>query len=209
MDNIIIILLVIISLLLAYIIFNKLDKQEDFATDLEAIANIASLYNTSNFTVTNANITGALSVGSLNILPKGIIVAWTGRTPPAGWALCDGTKIGDLQTPDLRGRFILGAMIGTNQSNTYTQSAVPSPTSDYWGYGGEEKVTLTVDQMPAHAHTVGNVTGGWIGNNADRGGDISAHDNPTLGTYPTNSVGGGQPHNNIPPYWVLAYIIKL
>ena len=42
-----------------------------------------------------------------NRLKKGIIVMWSGADTdvPAGWVLCDGTN----NTPDLRGRFILGS----------------------------------------------------------------------------------------------------
>lgn len=28
-------------------------------------------------------------------------------------------------------------------------------------------------------------------------------------TFTTNTLGGDQPHNNMPPYYVLAYIVKL
>lgn len=39
-----------------------------------------------------------------NIVPKGAIMAFHGDTPPAGWAVCDGTN----GTPDLVGKFIKG-----------------------------------------------------------------------------------------------------
>lgn len=51
---------------------------------------------------------------------------------PAGWALCDGQN----NTPDLRGRFVLGA------GQEYEAGAM----------GGVEEVALTVEQMPKHAH---------------------------------------------------------
>ena len=72
----------------------------------------------------------------INTLPPGSIIAWSSETPPKGWALCDGQNyfldskgeaqpIYDVfdhggigfrskQTPDLRGRFILGAGNGSD-----------------------------------------------------------------------------------------------
>lgn len=42
-----------------------------------------------------------------DVLPKGIILLWSGSVVsiPSGWRLCDGTN----STPDLRGKFIIGA----------------------------------------------------------------------------------------------------
>ena len=52
---------------------------------------------------------------------------------PTGWVLCDGTN----GTPDLRDRFIMGATSDSNVGEI----------------GGENEVTLTVEQMPAHTHS--------------------------------------------------------
>ncbi len=42
----------------------------------------------------------------LAAIPKGVIFPWIGTTkPPKGWAICDGTN----GTPDLRGKFLMGA----------------------------------------------------------------------------------------------------
>ena len=51
---------------------------------------------------------GAILAHSQNAaLPIGMIIIWAGTVAslPAGWAVCDGTG----GTPDLRGRFVLGA----------------------------------------------------------------------------------------------------
>lgn len=75
-----------------------------------------------------------LSGGGGAGIPTGLISIWYGAVDsiPDGWALCDGTN----GTPDLRDRFVLGA------GSKYGVGAK----------GGEEAVTLTVDQMPKHDH---------------------------------------------------------
>ena len=71
--------------------------------------------------------------GNLSSLafPTGIIVMWNGPGTliPPGWVLCDGRN----NTPDLQSKFVLG---GNN--------AGPG--------GGSTKLTLKVDNIPAHTH---------------------------------------------------------
>jgi hypothetical protein len=42
-------------------------------------------------------------------IPLGGIIMWSGITPPDGWAICDGDVVNGVQTPDLRGRFVVGS----------------------------------------------------------------------------------------------------
>lgn len=52
------------------------------------------------------NVTGKIQQGGNELLPAGSIIMWYGAAPaPKGWAICDGTN----KTPDLRGRFVIGA----------------------------------------------------------------------------------------------------
>jgi len=53
-------------------------------------------------------VTGALTAGSLNIVPRGCIMMWNSATIPAGWVLCNGQN----GTPDMQGRLIQGGTGG-------------------------------------------------------------------------------------------------
>lgn len=131
---------------------------------------------------------------------KGMILVWSGSLNdiPFGWKLCDGNN----GTPDLRDKFILGA--GKRSMGSI---------------GGEENHILTLNEIPSHNHTwnigyeiapmpkddtgskstfadlLGYNQGGW-----------------GYGTYPpqpTSYQGGSRAHNNMPPYYVLAFIMKV
>lgn len=125
------------------------------------------------------------------ILPTGCIVLWSGSesSVPDGFALCNGQN----GTPDLRDKFVLGT--GTKYSVGDT--------------GGEEEVTLTVAQMPNHVHpfTTTSGTGGskGIANVSSGNVGIYAYNQPIK----ESSSGSSQPHPNMPPYYVLAYIMKI
>jgi len=135
--------------------------------------------------------------------PYGTIVIWSGNTDavPHGWHLCDGTG----GTPDLRDRFVVGAGL------SYAKGAT----------GGEATHQLTVDEMPAHTHGVagehthdvmlntGSGSYQTLGYNPDKGvwwvsGKISSN-----GAHQHPAAGGNAAHENRPPYYALAYIMKI
>src|SRR6056297_1655110 len=175
-----------------------------------------------NITATgNMNTTGKVQENGNDLLPKGAIIMWSGTSPPDGWALCDGTN-----GPDLRGRFIVGyenrSTIPAHSDNNY--KTIEST-------GGEKNHTLTIDEMPSRNHN--GATGGakailslqveGMGSGTDHGHELDqADNNPTSGytndsdiisqsshTHTIASQGGGSAHENRPPYYVLAFIIKL
>lgn len=67
--------------------------------------------------------------------------------------------------------------------------------------GGEEKVTLTVSEMPEHYHSFTASPYLW----SERDGTSDEIISPNTGTAKavsktTASVGGSKPHNNMPPF---------
>jgi microcystin-dependent protein len=180
----------------------------------------------------NLNAGGAVaaaSVSGFGTIPLGGIIMWSGAVSsvPTGWALCDGRSSNGRTTPDLRGRFVVGAGQGVGLSNRNVGDT-----------GGAETVTLTVSQIPAHNHRVaGNTTTGgehthnFRGYHANFGHSGSATEGSTKndddGTFidsgaitsagshshafdvTSDSTGGNGSHENMPPFYVLAFIMRV
>ena len=149
-------------------------------------------------------------------IPRGVIMMWSGSvdTIPQDWALCDGGN----STPDLRGRFILGQGNGAGLTNRGLGQT-----------GGVERHQLSVTEMPSHSHSVYDPGHShyWQASRQEAGTDDSNNScelskgdrgNADTMTKYTSSVGSGisiyanggnSSHENMPPFYVLAYIMKL
>jgi microcystin-dependent protein len=162
------------------------------------------------------------SSASGDTLPKRSIVMWGGdqNDIPNGYRLCDGGSLNGVTTPDLRGRFVLGFNDGaagvngssTNGGNTTTGTGARTST-DLSGAvgrtGGEVLHQLTVNEMPAHTHPYEDTyRTGNQGTDNIAGTETAANETSTNANKTTGSTGGDASHNNIPPYYVLAYIMK-
>lgn len=129
------------------------------------------------------------------VIPTGVITLWSGAANaiPTGWKLCDGQN----GTPNLTNRFVVGA------GNSYAVAAT----------GGASTVTLTTEQIPSHNHTLTGVNGS-LSDNGNVGSSFVMDNNEGVygwqsGPYAAiSSVGGGQSHDNIPPYYALCYIMR-
>ena len=148
-----------------------------------------------------------------HLMPKGTIVAYNGESNiPHGWAVCDGSN----NTPDLKGRFILGS----------------SNTKKLGSKGGLERVILNINEMPSHNHNARTKpsgshihgiatrqddynTNGGAGPSygRDNGSYARRHNTQNGGNHNHSLVvdknGGNQSHENMPPYYVLVYIMKI
>lgn len=140
----------------------------------------------------DATMGGGLKAGSftgIGALPVGTIILWFGDTnqAPDGWAFCDGNN----GTPDLRGKFAVGAGNQYNVGDT----------------GGAATVTLETKHLPPHSHGYELRDDG----NRDAASGADRNDHVWHGdkTVNTGSAGGGGAHENLPPYRALQYIMRV
>jgi microcystin-dependent protein len=161
------------------------------------------------------------------ICPVGTIMLWSTDVAPDGWLLCDGKEYisteekyknlyavikntyggtgANFKVPDLKGRFPLGFGQGAGLTNRKIADT-----------GGVETVTLDVSQIPKHSHNWNNGNWGLMyqdGHVTYSGkSDYTEHEpnlvQTPLKNFNVSEVGGGQAHNNMPPFLVLNFIIK-
>ena len=160
---------------------------------------------------TNANITGIVTANTFagnGTIPVGGIIMWSGTIAniPTGWALCNGSN----STPDLRNRFIVGAHSGAGNGTSATTGPTFSVTTgalsaDYTpgNAGGETAHQLTIAELASHNHS------GKLVNSSEKSGTggqtAAAISQPTTNT---SSTGGDNYHENRPPYYALAFIMR-
>lgn len=152
---------------------------------------------------------GANDVAPGNVLPIGGIMIWSGavNSIPSGWALCDGSN----NTPDLRGRFVVG-------------HASSVPDFNLIGKQGGGEAILTQNNLPKHTHEINDpghthafsIIGGGDDHSSGR---HSNKRNDRQENYVTQSAttgitilpSGGQdnptPIKTLPPYYTLCYIM--
>lgn len=151
-------------------------------------------------------------------MPTGSVSAFVGTIAPEGYLLCDGASYekaaypslwGVLSlhgaifeedtthfiVPDLRGRVIVGAGQGMGLTNRLVGQ-----------FDGFETHTLEVNELPVHEHNV-PYTIQLAGALMASGGDFDVIDF-TASPASTSETGNDQAHNNMPPFFVLNFIIK-
>ena len=157
--------------------------------------------------------------GFINSMPRFSIIAFYADENPKGWAQCNGktyklNSVGvayevaasdttGIITPDLRGRMIIG--VGQGNSGLTNRKRNDA--------GGFETHTLTEAEMPAHTH---NLT---VGLGEEKGKQTEDKVSMYYNRWPWGDgrgtggiirhTGGNQPHNNMPPWYAINYIMKL
>ncbi|UTW59408.1 phage tail protein [Kordiimonas sp. SCSIO 12603] len=150
---------------------------------------------------------------SLNDGTIGEVRLWAGNFAPKNWAFCDGQVLraednqmlfsvigatygGDgfrtFALPDMRGRVAIGTGTGPGLSQ-----------SQLGGQRGVEAVTLSVEELPAHAHQLNfSTTSGVAGTDGPPATFLN-----TASTMQSDVTGGGRAHENMQPSLGLNYII--
>jgi len=165
-----------------------------------------------------------------SLVPSGLISMWSGSVQniPSAWALCDGTK----GTPDLRDKFIVGA--GNSYSVNNTGGTLAQTVSGNTSLNGDHSHghNLGTTVSGSHTHTYSGTTGTefndgrWF-DSGDRdrrylenhrhnyNGTTSSAGTHLHGITGTISNAGSHQHSfnasfdNRPPYYALAFIMKL
>ena len=127
---------------------------------------------------------------------------------PSGWKKADGSSLSSSVYKELYN------VIGTTYGGTSASFKLPD-LSGRFAYGhstrgsksGEEKHKLTKDEMPSHTHGYSGV----YGNGNPDGSCDTANEAGADCSYPREAivkyVGGGEVHENMPPFLTVDYII--
>ena len=158
----------------------------------------------------------------------GEIRMFAGNFAPRGWAFCDGQLLAVSQNDALFS--LLGTIYGGDGRTTFGLPHMRGRIPVHAGSGpglsprrlgakaGEEKITLTVNQLPSHGHPLQASTdtadSGVATNNVPAQStlvDLYSTESPTLNMASSaiNNVGGSQSHTNLMPYLCINYIIAL
>ena len=162
--------------------------------------------------------------------PSGTVAAYAGAIAPTGWFLCDGSVVsqttfaalfaivsttyntggegaGNFRLPDLRGRIPVGL---DNMGGPAAGVITDGQGIILGGVFGDEEHTLTVAEMPSHAHQYDDQYVGTSSTGAEDGPsatNLNADFTEELGRT-TTSAGSGNAHANVQPVMAMNIIIK-
>ena len=154
----------------------------------------------------------------------GEIRMFAGNFAPAGWAFCNGALVPISENDALFS--LIGTTYGGDGETTFALPNIQSRVPVHQGNGfilgetgGAEQVTLTLNQIPSHAHVplandggsgnpvnspAGSVWSGWTG-----GGYSAQVPAAAMNAAAVGMTGGSQPHDNMMPFLALNFIISL
>lgn len=169
----------------------------------------------------------------------GLIKMFAGRFAPRYYAFCDGQELdiqkymvlysligntygGDGRTkfnlPDLRGRMVIGSGIGKVTLNSISTDFLTPRVKGK--PDGRENITLTKEHIPTHTHEYRWITGAREEKNPAgnflgiAAGKFYVNEKSADKLYPMAQgtiamAGGDQPHENMPPFLCMNFIICL
>jgi microcystin-dependent protein len=152
----------------------------------------------------------------------GEIRMFAGNFAPAGWAFCDGSLL-DIASNDTLFNLI-GTTYGGDGQGTFAlpdlRSRVPvhaGPGFPLAQTGGEETVTLTLGQTPAHIHVPQASSspgtqagpGGGVWAQSAAGQFSAAVPSVSMAAGALGLTGGSQPHDNMAPFLAVNFILSL
>ena len=151
-------------------------------------------YNPSTNRLTAGSYAGdGSALTGIEAFVTGMIILWSGAADaiPSGFVLCDGNN----NTPNLSGRFVVG----------YDASNSDYDVNDT---GGAENVTLTIAQIPNHKHTTSFDGHKFFPGDGSTSVSYGGAGGDPATVFSMDNTGGGQSHENRPPYYALCYIMK-
>ncbi len=148
---------------------------------------------------------------------------FAGNFAPAGWMFCEGQLIPISEYETLFQ--LIGTTYGGDGESTFAMPDLRGRLPIHQGNGfilaepgGAEEITLTVNQIPNHSHSMlastAVATETTVGDRV--GGQTSAFDLyqsagglSSMAPASIASTGGSQPHTNFQPYLCVNFIISL
>jgi microcystin-dependent protein len=153
----------------------------------------------------------------------GEIRIFAGNFAPVGWMFCEGQLLPISENETLFQ--LIGTTYGGDGQSTFGLPDLRGRVPIHQGNGsilaetaGAEEVTLTVQQIPVHTHTM--LANSGLASEFAPGGQVFAQPQ-TVNAYVTGPpvsplapssctiVGGSQPHTNFQPYLCVNFIISL
>lgn len=144
-------------------------------------------------------------------LVTGMIMLWSGSVAsiPSGWALCNGSN----GTPDLRDRFVVGAgsTYAVNATGGSANAIVVSHTHTATSTDSGHQHNQNTRSASFFGSSDGLAAGGSFSGQAElnvSGGRLTDSASANISTS-ISTTGSSGTNANLPPYFALAYIMKL
>ena len=198
---------------------NVVTASGGFVGNLTGNASTATKFQTARL-INGVSFDGTADI-TIPSIPTGGIIMWSGSivSIPTGWALCNGQN----GTPNLIDRFVV--MAGNTYNVGSTGGSKDAIVVSHTHTQAAHNHTATTDSAGEHTHSTPVNNGGYfqysggggnpgvvipIAGGTTSSAGVHTHTLTTNTVTPTiNSTGSDGTNANLPPYYALAYIMKL